>query len=343
MKAARLHPNSTALVVEDVPDPELRPDSVIVRLEAAFVSYFITKLIDGSGGYTTPPRPFTPGMDAIGVVEMVTDGIRGLVAGDRVYCDNYYEPRHPANIGERAFLGNFPMDANSVQLLNQWPDGVYAEKVCLPADCIIPIQPDPGLSASILCRLGWLGTTYAGFRKIGLKPGAVVAVNGASGLLGSSAVVVALALGASQVFALGRRAEALKVVAAVDPRVIALTDAAKLPTIDAALSSVDGGDSASLEAVMQPLRRGGAFVVVGAPDAPLSLDVGWLMSNDITLRGSLWFERTQVTELLRLAASRHLNLAAFEAEEFELSNITEALATAQRRSNPLRHVAISYA
>jgi alcohol dehydrogenase len=141
MKAARLHPNKTDLVIEDIPEPELRPGSVIVRLEAAFASHFITKLIDGSGGYTAPARPFTPGMDAIGTVEKVADGIRGLVVGDRVYCDNYYEPRHPANIGERAFLGNFALGPDSVQLLSEWPDGVYAQKVCLPADCIIPARP----------------------------------------------------------------------------------------------------------------------------------------------------------------------------------------------------------
>jgi D-arabinose 1-dehydrogenase-like Zn-dependent alcohol dehydrogenase len=285
MKAARLHEGATSLVVDEVPDPKLRSGLVIVRLEAAFASHFITKLIDGSGGYTTAPRPFTPGMDAIGTVEAVADEVRGLARGDRVYCDNYYEPRHPAKTGERAFLGNFAMGPYPKQLLDEWPDGVYAEKICLPADCIIPIQPDPGVSPAVLCRLGWLGTAYAGFRKINVAPGAVVAVNGASGLLGSSAVVVALALGASQVFAVGRRKEALKALAAIDGRVVATTDVAALPPLDAALSSVDGGDSASLEAVLPRLRRHGAFVVVGAPKAPLTLNVGWLMGNDITIRG----------------------------------------------------------
>jgi NADPH:quinone reductase-like Zn-dependent oxidoreductase len=213
MKAARLHPNGTSLVVEDVPEPALKPGSVIVRLQAGFASHFITKLIDGSGGYTTPSRPFTPGMDAVGIVEKVSDSIRGLTAGDLVYCDNFFEPKHPGKNGERAFLGNFVMGPNSQQLLSEWPDGIYAEKVCLPAECIVPIRPNPGVSAAILCRLGWLGTAYAGLRKIDVAPGAIVAVNGASGLLGSSAVMTALALGASQVFAIGRRAEALKAVA----------------------------------------------------------------------------------------------------------------------------------
>jgi NADPH:quinone reductase-like Zn-dependent oxidoreductase len=341
MKAARLHPGATSLVIEEVPEPALKPGSVIVRLEAAFASHFITKLIDGSGGYTTPPRPFTPGMDAIGTVADVADGVRGLSMGDRVYCDNYFEPQHPARTGERAFLGNFAMGPNSTQLLEEWPDGVYAEKVCLPADCVIPIRPDTRSPASVLCRLGWLGTAYAGLRKVGMPPGAIVAVNGASGLLGSSAVVVALALGASQVFALGRRAAALHAVAAIDPRVVPSTDASTIPPVDVALTSVDGTDSASLEALLPRVRRRGAFVVVGAPKAPLAVNVGWLLGNDITLRGSLWFERGQVAEMLRLIASGRMALSALEADVFNLSRITEALVAAQDRHNPLRHVAIS--
>jgi D-arabinose 1-dehydrogenase-like Zn-dependent alcohol dehydrogenase len=341
MRAARLHPNATSLVIEDVPEPKLRPGSVIVHLEAAFASHFMTKIVDGSGGYTTPPRPFTPGMDAIGSVESVADGIRGLSTGDRVYCDNYFEPQYPASTGERAFLGNFAMGTNSTQLLEEWPDGVYAEKVCLPADCVVPIRPDPDSPASILCRLGWLGTAYAGLRKADMPPGAVVAVNGASGLLGSSAVLVALALGASQVVALGRRAAALDAVAAIDPRIVASTDASTIPPVDVALTSVDGADAASLEVLMPRVRRRGTFVVVGAPKVPLALNVRWLMANEITLRGSLWFERGQVAEMLRLAASGRMALSAFEADVFELSRITEALAAAQERNNPLRHVAIS--
>jgi NADPH:quinone reductase-like Zn-dependent oxidoreductase len=244
-------------VVEEIPEPDLRPGSVLVRLEAAFASHFITKIVDGSGGYTTPPRPFTPGMDAIGTVESVADGIRGLRAGERAYCDNYF--------GERAFLGNFAMGPDSTQLLSEWPDGVYAEKVCLPVHCVIPIRPEIDVSAAVLCRLGWLGTAYAGLRKAEMPPGCVLAVNGASGLLGSSAVVAALALGASQVFALGRRPAALNAVAAIDPRVVPSTDASKIPSVDVALTSVDGSDCISLEVLLPRVRRRGTIVAVGAP------------------------------------------------------------------------------
>src|SRR5262249_30299097 len=175
-------------------------------------------------------------MDAIGTVESLAEGIRGLSVGDRVYCDSYFEPQYPGGIGERAFLGCFALGPDSGPLLREWPDGVYAEKVCLPVHCAIPIRSDADVSAAILCRLGWLGTAYAGLRKAHMPPGSVVVVNGASGLLGSSGVAVALALGARQIFAVGRRAAALDLVAAIDPRVVPATDLSKIPPADVVLT-----------------------------------------------------------------------------------------------------------
>jgi D-arabinose 1-dehydrogenase-like Zn-dependent alcohol dehydrogenase len=104
---------------------------------------------------------------------------------------------------------------------------------------------------------------------------------------------------------------------------------------------VDGADTSSLEALLPRLRRRGSIVAVGAPKSPLPLNVRWLLANDITVRGSLWFEREQISEILSLAAAGHMNLSAFEADVFDLSRITEALAAASARPNPLRHVAIS--
>ena len=302
MKAARANPGSTFLSVEDVPEPALRPGSAIVPLEAAFASHFITKIVEGTG-YLTPPRPFTPGMDAVGTVDAVAEGVRGLNAGDRVYCDSYFEPRYPASTGERVFIGNFAMGPHSEGLLAEWPDGAYAEKICVPAACLYPIRPEINLPGSILCRLGWLGTGFGALRKVALAPGATVAVNGASGLLGSSSVLAALGLGAGKVYAIGRRHDSLAWVAAVDARVEVVTDPSTLPPVDIVLSSVDGEDCSSLEALLPRVTRYGAVVVVGAPKAPLHVQPGWLMRGDITLRGSLWFEPRDVQAMLRLIAT----------------------------------------
>lgn len=124
MKAARVLPNTTTVTLEDVQEPVLKPGSAIVRIKAAFVSHFNAKIIDGSGGYLVPEKPFTPGMDAIGQVEAIAEGVRGLSVGDPVFCDCYYEPQQLTGTPERAFLGNFAFGAHSLPLLAAWPDGV---------------------------------------------------------------------------------------------------------------------------------------------------------------------------------------------------------------------------
>ena len=97
---------------------------------------FIGELVRGEG-FITPPRPFTPGMDGIGVVEAAAMTAGSLPPGTLVYCNNFYTPPDPSGSGSRAFLGNFAAQSSSF-LLERWPDGVYAEKVCLPLECLCP-------------------------------------------------------------------------------------------------------------------------------------------------------------------------------------------------------------
>src|SRR6185369_11706366 len=86
MKAIRIHEfgGPEALKLEDV--PELAPDSgqVLVRIHAVGVNPVDTYI--RSGTYAVkPPLPYTPGMDAAGVVESIGEGVTRVAAGDSVY------------------------------------------------------------------------------------------------------------------------------------------------------------------------------------------------------------------------------------------------------------------
>jgi alcohol dehydrogenase len=139
VKAAVLHPGATALSVEEVPDPTPRPGAVVVRVRHVFVSPYMASLAEGSSGLATPPRPFIPGMDAVGVVEAVAEGVSGLRPGDCVYCDNFYASTHPAAEDDLGFIGNFAIGERAAAMLARWPNGALAEKLVLPADCVVPL------------------------------------------------------------------------------------------------------------------------------------------------------------------------------------------------------------
>ena len=104
----------------------------------------------------------------------------------------------------------------------------------------------------------------------------------------------------------------------------------------------DGGDGASLVALLTHLRRSGACIVIGAPKNAVPVSAGWLLGNDITLRGSLWHEQQDLSDLFNLGASSRLDLSVFPAETYPIEAIGAALRAARRRPNPLVHVALAF-
>lgn len=342
MKAARLYDGDTVLRVEEVPDPTLRPGAVVVRVEAVFVAPYLASLVDGSGGFTTPPRPFTPGMDMVGSVEAVAEGVTGLLPGDAVYCDSYFASGNQGGAEDHCFIGCFAMGSDSPDMLARWPDGALAEKIVLPADCVIPLGAAAEKAApAVLCRLGWLGTAYGALTKVGLKPGETVTILGASGQVGASAVLIALAMGAAKVHAVGRRASALAPLARLDPRIVVGQDPGAEKGSDVLFSSIEAPDASFIESGLPSLRRHGRAVVVGAPGKPLSLDLAWLHYNDITLRGSLWFPRAAVPEMLAMIAGGTLDLSCVETRPFDLDQVNGALAATRLVASGLEQIVVT--
>ena len=341
MKAARLHEGATTLRIDEIPLPEPGPGEVRVALTHAFVAPYQKSLIDGTAGFTTPPRPFAPGMDGVGRVDAVGAGVAGLVSGMRVYCDNYYGSHGMGASADHCFLGNFMLGADSAENLSRWPAGSFAEMAVMPAECLIPVPDAVAADDGLLTRLGWLGTAYGAFRKVGLRAGQDVAVLGATGLVGASAVMVALAMGARSVVALGRRRDVLDELAALDPRVTAVTSMPDGRVVDVLLTSIDGAEAAPVAAAMAHLRRGGTMVAVARTDEPLPVPLGWLLSNDITLRGSLWFERADIAGLVAMIGSDVLDLSPVRQKVFPLDRVGDALGAAAARPGGLEQVVLA--
>src|SRR3954470_2845093 len=71
----------SAVTVTDVPEPEARPDQVLVEVRAVGISW--PDLLQTKGEYQLKPDlPFQLGVDFAGVVRSAPDG-SGFTAGDR--------------------------------------------------------------------------------------------------------------------------------------------------------------------------------------------------------------------------------------------------------------------
>jgi NADPH2:quinone reductase len=165
MKAIRIHEfgGPEVLKLEDVPEPQPAGGQVVVRVRAAGVNPVDTYIRSGAHAIK-PPLPYTPGLDAAGVVEALGEGVTRLAVGQRVYV------------------------AGSLT-------GTYAELALCnePQAHALPDRVSFAQGAGVFTPYA---TAYrALFQRARAVPGETVLVHGASGGVGTAAVQLARAAG----------------------------------------------------------------------------------------------------------------------------------------------------
>jgi propanol-preferring alcohol dehydrogenase len=144
------------------------------------------------------PLPRTLGHEIAGLVETCGSDVTRLKPGDRV-CVHYM-----ATCGECEYCSRgLEQFCTSGQMIGKHRDGGYAEYLCAPARSAFPIPADLAWehAAILMCSSA---TSMHALQKARLRAGETVAVFGAGGL-GMSAIQLALAMGARQVFAVDIR------------------------------------------------------------------------------------------------------------------------------------------
>ncbi|KAL2227232.1 uncharacterized protein LOC105160627 [Sesamum indicum] len=149
---------------EDVEIGEPKDGEIKVKNKAIglnFIDIYFRK-----GVYKASTFPFTPGMEAVGVVTAVGPGLTGRKVGDLV-----------------GYAGN--------------PMGAYAEEQILPADKVVPVPPsiDPIIAASVMLK--GMTAQFLLRQCFKVEPGHTVLVHAAAGGVGSLLCQWANALGAT--------------------------------------------------------------------------------------------------------------------------------------------------
>ncbi len=88
------------------------------------------------------------------------------------------------------------------------------------------------------------------------------------------------------------------------------------------------------------LRRHGALTIAASTAEPMSLPLGFMVGNDITLHGSLWFEREDIAELLAMIESSVLDLSVVRQQTVPLSEIERAFEAVTARPSGLGQVVL---
>ena len=338
MKAARLHEVGKPLKVESISEPTLRAGSAIVKVLCAHVFSYTRKVINGELGYDLPELPFSPGTGAIAVIEAIADDVFGLEVGQTVFCDPHIYSRNTSAEPDGILLGWTGLAPASSRIQSLWKDGVFAEKVLFPADCLTPIPQAQKFSSQELVYLDYLTVAYGGLLQADFCPSQTLVVNGATGGLGSATVLLALAMGAAKIVAVGRNEDQLEKLEQLDKRVVSVAvegnidsdsqrikDAAKVgvDTVIDLLPSIPTPEP-TLTA-LNTLRPGGTAVLVGGVSVDIPLPYHKIMVEQLTIKGSFMYPKHAASELIKMIEASVLSLEPVKPYAFSLDKIEAAI------------------
>jgi alcohol dehydrogenase len=342
-KAWRLHAHHD-LRFDEVETPKPAPDGVVVRIEAGMVLSYMGKVLSGSVPYSLPPMPFVPGTNAIARVISTGDNVTHVRSGDRVFLSPHLRGDVPDPEPPQILIGLTATVTTEAALALQarWRDGVFAEVAHWPAACVTPLVGLDEKPATELIGLAKLIVPFGGLQRTGLRGGDTIIINGASGYFGSGAVMLAAAMGAGRVVAVGRKEAALQSLRdAFGPRVIPAVvsgDATKdLATIrhaaggaaDVALDLLGSAKSTSTTlSSLRALKRGGRLVLMGSAEVPLELSFREMLANDWEVVGQFMYARTAPGQLAALAATGLLDLNKIIVTTFKLADFRQAVEAA---------------
>lgn len=353
MSAARLYDPTTPFRVDSIPIPEATGNDVLVRVRACGVPPNLNNVIRFAETYPVYPLPEPPviyGLDPAGEIAAVGPEVLELSPGQRVYvnpgraCGSCLKCRngHPIDCASYTFAGYFGFGPGSRRIFKRYPWGGFAEYMVAPASSLV-VLPDE-VSFEEAARLGYLGTAYAALRRAAAGSDTSVLINGATGFLGTGAVLLALAMGVPKILAVARNRQLLADLKAVAPRRIVTHSNDAGPCTTWAREQTDGeGPNVLIEALgpgspaqatleaMLSVARGGRIVTIGGMGTPFQIDPTWVILNQISYMGSIWFTTAQGDEMVRMAASGTLDLKRLVHRRFRLDQVSSALETTKLR------------
>ncbi|MES2468220.1 MAG: 2-enoyl thioester reductase domain-containing protein [Verrucomicrobiota bacterium] len=257
----RTGPPAEVLELQPQPRPVPGPGEVLIRMQAAAINPADLNFIEGTYG-TKPNLPCVPGMEGVGVIEALGEGVNSLVAGSAVL-----PLTGPGNWASWRIL--------PVGRVHGLPKGLEAPQAAL-------LRVNPATAWGLLHAAG----TPAG--------GAWVVQNAASSAAGHCVIQIAKSLGL-RTLSFVRRPESIAVCEALGADLVFVDDAEGLAAARTALAAraapapllalnAVGGDSALR--LMDLLGPHGTHVTYGAmARQPLKVPNGILIFKGLTLRG----------------------------------------------------------
>ncbi len=338
MRAIRLVETTQPLQQTELSDPSPAAGEIVVDVHRTGICHTDAHYRAGAGKTTLP---VTLGHEVAGVVSAIGAGVTEVREGARValhYLVSCGECPRCKRHGEQF--------CPTGQMLGKERDGGYAQRILVPAVNAIPIPDEVStdVAAIMMCSTA---TAYHALRLSGIQRGDSVAVLGFGGL-GVSAVQLARALGASEVYAVDVVPEKLELAATFGATPL---DARETPVHKAILGATDGrgvdialeftGNANVAHGGLRSLSPSGRLMIVAINLRALQFDpFADLLVRERRIIGCSDHTRAELVELMDLARRGAIDLsgAITRTVPLEADAVNGVLDDLERGSGHLRTV-----
>ena len=337
MKAA-VYGGPGELAIQEVPEPQAKKDSLVLRIRACTICGTDLKLYTVGNPRCTPPRII--GHELVGEVIEVGPEVRGFSTGDRVTLATSIACNR-CDFCSRGLENLCP----NMKCISMDFDGAFAERMEVPAESIrggnaVLVPPEVEDRAAALSEP--LSCVINAQKIAGVKPGDTVVVIGA-GPLGCLSAEVAKAFGALRVIITQRSperlalAQRLKGVEAVD---VLAGDAVGIVRsltngegADVVLATAPSGPSQA--EAMQMVRKGGSvnlFASLPRGESTIEIDTRLIHYGQVTVSGASDSRPCDVRDALKLLEAGKIDVGTIVTHTLPLERLMDGIELMRKRS-----------
>ncbi|MGA3350746.1 MAG: zinc-binding dehydrogenase [Candidatus Sulfotelmatobacter sp.] len=299
MKAVRIHQfgGPEVLTYEDVPDPQLRKDQVLVRVRACSLNHLDIFVRKGLPGVKLPR---IPGSDVAGEIAEIGEYVSGFKVGQRVLL----APMHYCGHCEKCVAG-LQNQCREFTVLGNGVDGGDCELIAAAAANVIPIPDVLDFNQAASVPLVFVTAWHMLVGRAGIRPGQTVLVLGASSGVGIAAIQIAKLFHCRVITTAGDESKLAKGAELgadyginhykqkISEEVRKITNKVGVDIV------VEHVGVATWDESVKSLRSSGTLVTCGATTGPaVNIDLRHLFARQLTLLGSYMGTMKELHEVL---------------------------------------------
>jgi NADPH:quinone reductase-like Zn-dependent oxidoreductase len=320
------------LKVEDVPDPEPGPGEVLIDIAASALNHLDVDIREGVSRFPVEP-PFILGVEAVGRIAALGDGVEGWQIGDRVmpYLMNTCGRCRYCRTGRESLC----LDTGFIGFSTS---GSYAEKLVCPTGHLIAVPEELSDEAAAALQIAFGTAWHMLFTRGRLAPGETVMINSVGSGIGSAAVQLASHAGATVI---GNASTDEKLARATELGMHHGINHATQDVVEEVMRLTDGmGVDLVFEHVggdlfqkgLDSLAKDGRLVICGGHSGEIvPFDIIPFFRAQRQVIGSFVYNRTEVESCLELARQGKIEPLVYKV--FPLEEAREAMATMERREH----------